>query len=361
MRLFVALGIVAVALLLLAAKVTRHHRRVVPPPEPEEAESETAADRAAEPRTSPHPREAWSGPTLRELLEKAQGPARIRGRARGPEGAAISVRALLPGKHERARRIGVENGEFEIPGLLFGHSYDLVFDGPSLRQTTLRSVTAPADDVEAVLEPRQVLRGAIGFPAGGACPYDSVELRGGEDEDSATVVGMEDDCRFELDVPDGPSRMILVAIGDGPHLELPIAIPPAGDPDPVCLNPPCLSHPPRDKGRLRVTFEGADHRDVSATVTADRHDLLSYTCFTNGDTCELEELPTGLPLRLSAEVDDCATATRTITLHAGDNDLALPCEPTKSLEAVVKDLDGDEVQEVEGEIHGEIRGGIADD
>jgi hypothetical protein len=348
MRLYVALGIVVVTLLLLAAKVTRHHRRVVPPPEPEEAESAPPPP-SAPPRRSLRATRAWSGPTLQELLDKAQGPATIRGHARGPEGAAIGVRASLTGKHEHGRWIRVENGDFEITGLLFGRSYDLTFDGPSLRQTTLRSVTAPANDVEAALDPVPVLRGAIGFPAGGACGYDSVELRAAEprdeDDDSATVAGLEDDCRFELEVPDGPSRMVLVAIGDGPHLEVPISIPPAGDPDPICLNPPCLPVRPQEQALLRVSFGGANHSDISATVESDGNDGITYDCFTNGATCELEELPAGKPLTLSAESAECTTATRTITLRGGDNDIALPCEPKESLQAVVKDLDGDKAQE----------------
>ncbi len=339
MRLFVALGIVVVALLLLAAKVTRHHRRPVVPPDPGKAASEAEppplplADRG----TLPPARRAWSGPTLRDLLDQAEGPATIRGNARGPEGAAISVRASPAGKRERGRRIRVENGAFEIPGLVFGRSYDLTFDGPNLRQTTLRSVTAPAEGVEARLDPVPVLRGAIGFSAGGPCAYDSVQLRTAnpQDDESVEVVGLDDGCRFELQVPDGPTQMVVVAIGDGPHLEMPISIPPAGDPDPVCLNPPCRADPLAETARLRISFAGA-HADVSATlVFADGDRSSSYSCFTDGESCELEELPTGPPFKLVADSSDCATATRTITLHAGDNDLTLPCEATTSIPATV--------------------------
>jgi hypothetical protein len=343
MRLFVALGIVVVTLLLLAAKVTRHHRRVVPPPEPEEVES-AAPPASADPRGSPRATRAWSGPTLQELLDKAQGPATIRGHARGPEGVAISVRASLTGKPERGRRIRVEDGEFEIPGLLFGRSYDLTFDGPNLRRTTLRSVTAPADDVEARLDPRPVLRGAIGVPAGGACAYEEIALRADASAASLDDFGnLDDDCRFEIPVPDGPSQMFLVATGSGPELQMPISIPPQGDPEPVCLNPPCLPVPPKEFARLRISFAGADHTDLSATLVLSGRDSSTYNCFTNGETCELEELPAGHPLNLTAESADCTPATRTIVLHADDNDVSLPCEPKRSLQAVVKDLDEDEV------------------
>ncbi|HEY6475935.1 MAG TPA: hypothetical protein VI456_05090 [Polyangia bacterium] len=341
MRLFVALGIVVVLLLLLAAKITRHHRRVAPPPEPEEAESATESLPPVGPSAPPPPaHHAWSGPTLRDLLDKASGPAVIRGQARGPEGAAISVRASLAGRRERGRRIRVERGEFQISGLLFGRSYDLTFDGPNLRTTTLRAVTAPADGVEATLDPLPVLRGAIGFPSGGVCPYERVALRTGEAEGEDLVeIGLGDTCRFELTVPDGPTQMVLVATGDAEPLEMPVSIPPVGDPEPVCLNPPCGADPLAGTARLRIAFEGPDHADLSATLTfADGDRSSSYSCFTSGGNCELEALPTGLLFKVDAESSDCASAMQTIVLHAGANDLSLSCEPTRSITAVVKDL-----------------------
>ena len=231
--------IVVVACLLLAAKVTRHHRRggaAAGARAPQTPKPAPATDRPATPRSS----RAWSGPTLRELLDKAQTPAAIRGHAAGPEGVAISVRASLAGKRDRSRSVRVENGAFEIPGLLFGRSYDLTFTGPDLRPTTLRSVTAPADDVEAQLEALPVLRGAIGFPAGGACNYEQVALRTSDAEpEDVVVVGLNDTCRFELTVPDGPTQMVLLATGRGPPLEMPI-VAPAPWRSRACLPEPAL-------------------------------------------------------------------------------------------------------------------------
>jgi hypothetical protein len=351
MRLFVALGIVVVALLVLAVKVTRHPRRATPPPEPEEAESQSPARAPVGGPSAPSPpaRRAWSGPTLRDLLDKAAGPAVIRGHARGPEGAAITVRASLAGKREHGRRIRVEDGAFEIPGLLFGRSYDLTFNGPNLRPTTLRSVTAPANDVEAQLNPVPVLRGAIGFAAGESCPYDQVSLRPADTEevgDDPATAAVDDNCRFAVEVPDGPTQMLLFASGRTSPMELPVSIPPTGDPEPVCLNPPCRADPLAGTGRLRISFEGPDHTDVSAMLTfADGDGSSSYGCFSNGGDCELEALPIGLLFKLTAESPDCVSATRTIVLHAGDNDASLPCDPTRSATAVVKELDDTEVQD----------------
>jgi hypothetical protein len=124
---------------------------------------------------------------------------------------------------------------------------------------TLRSVTAPADDVGAVVVAQPVLRGAIGFPAGEDCPISRVALyepgalpsrdadEGNDYEgnadceagDLAKSQEVDEACRFELSVPDGPTAMVLLATGAGWHLEEPITIPPLGDPAPICLNPPC--------------------------------------------------------------------------------------------------------------------------
>jgi len=344
MRWFVALGIAVVTLVVLAGNLSRHHRRLAPPPEP--ADAEAAPPPPQNPRTSPHASGAWSGPTLRELLDKAPAPAVIRGHARGPDGTRISVRASPAGRRERSRWIRVENGAFEIPGLVLGRAYDLTFQGLNLRQTTLRSVTAPADDVEAQLDPLPVLRGAIGFPMGGACAYDQVTLRPDDaGPEERVAVGLDATCQFELTVPDGPTQMVLTATGNGPRLELPLALPPAGDPAPVCLNPPCQADPLAGTARLRIAFLGADHTDVSATLTfAGQDRSSSYTCFTNGEACELDALPINQAFTLSAEATDCATTTRTITLRAGDNDISLPCDI--GLGAL-----GDEVpNEVQGEI-----------
>ena len=56
--------------------------------------------------------------------------------------------------------------------------------------------------------------------------------------------GRNDGHAASLCFQEGNGRAFLVAIGSGWHLEEPIAIPPLGDPEPVCLNPPCRSNPP---------------------------------------------------------------------------------------------------------------------
>jgi hypothetical protein len=203
----------------------------------------------------------------REVAIQLGEPAAISGHVHGPDGVAITVRASLAGHGERQGVTADDNGEFAIEQLVPGRVYDLTFEGPGMRTTTLRSVTAPADGVAAVIVALPVLRGAVGFPAGGHCPITRVALYqpsalssgnrdddrndGAEEGDLDEGTHEENDeenevdeaCRFELPVPEGPTGMILVASGAGWRLEEPVSIPPLGDPDPICLNPPCWANP----------------------------------------------------------------------------------------------------------------------
>lgn len=183
----------------------------------------------------------------RELTIQLGLAAAIRGHVRGPDGVAISVRVSLAGHDTSEQTIDTEDGDFAVDALVPGRSYDLTFAGDDLRTTTLRSVTAPAEGVAAVIEALPVLRGAVGFPVEANCPIVRVALcpldaptpTDDDDSDDGNVDGA---CQFQLTVPDGASQMLLVATGSGWYLEEPVTIPPLGDPDPVCLNPPCRAN-----------------------------------------------------------------------------------------------------------------------
>jgi hypothetical protein len=172
--------------------------------------------------------------------------ASIRGHVRGPDGVTIKVRLSLTGRESWQQTVDTEDGDFAFEALIPGRSYDLSFAGDDLRTTTLRSVTAPAEGVAAVIDALPVLRGAIGFPFGERCPIDRVALRAlgaptatATDDPDSDDSNVDSACQFQLPVPDGASQMLLVATGSGWNLEEPVSIPLLGDPDPVCLNPPC--------------------------------------------------------------------------------------------------------------------------
>jgi hypothetical protein len=186
----------------------------------------------------------------RELTIQLGLAASISGHVRGPDGVAVKVRLSLAGRDSSEQTVDSEDGDFAFEGLVPGRSYDLSFRGDDLRTTTLRSVTAPAEGVAAEIDALPILRGAIGFPRGEHCPIDRVALRA-LDAPTATATddatndadsydsNVDSACQFQLPVPDGASQMLLVATGSGWNLEEPVSVPPLGDPDPVCLNPPC--------------------------------------------------------------------------------------------------------------------------
>jgi hypothetical protein len=97
-------------------------------------------------------------------------------------------------------------------------------------------------------------RSAIGF-LDGACPVDAVSLHGsGIAEDAAPSAAVDDACRFELTAPEGASAPTVVATGPGWRLEDSVSLPPQGDPDPICLNPPCRSDQLEPSGQMRIVF-----------------------------------------------------------------------------------------------------------
>ena len=164
----------------------------------------------------------------------------------------------MAGRDSWQETVDTEDGDFAFEGLVPGRSYDLSFAGENLRTTTLRSVTAPAEGVAAVIDALPVLHGAIGFPVGEECPIERVSLRAlgappPTDDDDSDASDVDSACRFQLPVPDGASQMWLVATGSGWNLEEPVSIPPLGDPEPVCLNPPCRANPLGGRSNVRIS------------------------------------------------------------------------------------------------------------
>jgi hypothetical protein len=269
-------------------------------------------------------------------LTIALGPTvALDGKLRMPAGATVSLRVSLAGRDDWDDGGVGFAGVFEATGLAPGRAYDLSFSGPGLRTTTLRSVTAPASDLIAQVDALAVLHGAIGFPSGGRCPIARVGLYApdavpakDEDVDSDDEIEVDDACRFHLPVPDGASQMIVVAVGDGWHLEQPVSLAPTGDPDPVCLNPPCRANPLDGRARLRISLEGAPPGGgVHATLApaaGETSDL--YGCGGSGRVCTIDALDPGQRLTVNVGSADCAARSQTIVLAAGDNLVAVPCE-----------------------------------
>jgi hypothetical protein len=275
--------------------------------------------------------------------------AKISGAVRAPEDAAISVKATVAGEAGEAGAGDASDGAFEVAGLVPGRRYDLTFSGPTVRTATLRGVLAPAADQDVIVDALAVIRGAIGFPRGERCPIEEVKLEtasarkpSSDDDDDGLTAHPGTDCRFELSVPENVSEATVTATGTGWFLEQRVEIPARGDPEPVCLNPPCRDDPTEGLATLRVSLEGGDDGPMTAEVTFvdDEGSGGSSSCNSSRGACRLEQLPVGQQLKLDGYSAGCRAEPRTITLPAGETSLALPCHRQRRVEGVVRISDG---------------------
>ena len=273
--------------------------------------------------------------------------ATIRGRVRAPDDVdgEVGIIAVPTGRDEESGAPEVDDGRFSIGGLIAGRQYDIIFRGTGLRTLKLIGISAPVDGLDVELRARAEVRGAIGFPRGGECPISNAALQiggkaiGGEDEDEASV-DVGDDCSFTLVVPDQVAIVTVVATGDGWHLEEQVAIPPSGDPEPVCLNPPCRSDPTEGRARLRLMLEGSP-APLGLTATAMTDDSSStrhriHTCSTGADKCDIDGLRPGQTFLITAGGIDCRAAPLSVTVAPGDNHVRIPCIRQRQIEGVVR-------------------------
>jgi hypothetical protein len=231
---------------------------------------------------------------------------------------------------------------------LTGRRYDVEFSGADVRTLKLIGVVAPAEDLDVVLEPLAVIHVTVGFPRGERCPIETVLVRSHEDgdapEENFVVEIHNPDCRFELDGPAHAGRATIVASGGGLVLEAAVTIPEHGDPDPICLNPPCRANPLDGQAQLRVTLLGADARSpISATILPVGDANSRYGCGSSIFTCSIESLPAGQTFSVTAFGRGCRGGPVTATVVEGDNDVAIPCirDPPSTETSSVPDGDVD--------------------
>ncbi|HXU07133.1 MAG TPA: carboxypeptidase-like regulatory domain-containing protein [Polyangia bacterium] len=271
--------------------------------------------------------------------------ATIRGKLTPLPGIVVS--AVLSGRGDDAGDADVEDGTFSIEGLIPGQRYDLTFSGAGVRTLKVTGVAAPAEGLDVALQARAKLRGAVGFPRGARCPIENVHLLayGGDpdDDDDADTVGT--DCRFALSVPDQTSEVTVVARGPGWYLEQRVAIPPSGDPDPICLNPPCRSDPLEGLARLRLALDGGD----SGSFTASADEVGGggfHSCHGTDGRCDIEGLPEGATLSITASGQNCESDPMTVTVIAGDNHVRVPCPRQRRIEGVIRIPEGEQPDRV---------------
>jgi hypothetical protein len=286
--------------------------------------------------------------------------ATIRGRISAPEGADVDLDVTRAGGRKEAGVATVEDGAFVVAGLIPGRRYDLRFHGATARTLNVTGVEAPADRVDVALDPRANVRGSIGFPPGTDCPISRVHLQSGQhldddddddherDDDTSADVGS--DCAFALSVPDQAPVVTIVATGEGWHLEEQVAIPAHGDPEPICLNPPCRNDPQDGRARLRVTLDNVSAGPINATAAPSDESSETgggyHACGSSTESCDITELTPGETLSVSASGADCLAEAVMVTVVAGDNYLRLPCRRQRRVEGMVRISDSEQPEPV---------------
>jgi hypothetical protein len=260
--------------------------------------------------------------------------AAIEGTVNLPTGivATIEVAATRAGTPISAgEKVESENGHFALGGLVKGGVYDVTITGHGVRTTVLRGIAAPGT-VQVELPAPAVLRGAIGFAAGTDCPIETVTL---ETANGAREAEIDRNCQFLFDELEPGSEVELRASGGGWHLETRLRLPEHGDPEPVCLNPPCQEPPPDVPVMLRVILTGAPEPGFNVSVSQGDDER---SCGTSGAYCPIEGLAVG-PSRVTVTASDCARMQRDVPLAAGVNVAAFTCQRLRLVEGVARRSD----------------------
>jgi hypothetical protein len=281
-------------------------------------------------------------------------PVSIEGTLHLPAGASagdVQVRVFRAGTKLAANSTGgADEGRFFALGLVSGVAYDLTIEAEGLRPARLRAVTAPASGLVATLAPGPVLRGAIGFGPDGTCPLEELTLdydgkgipSDDQPEDDLSTdlhVDVDRNCTFAFEhLPDVP-EVTLSGSNQGWHVEERVAIPPEGDPPPVCLNPPCRDLPPVGPTKLRVRLLDAPAETTfQATIELDNGGMICRSA--HDQTCTLSVSTHAKEVELAVSSTECATARQSIQLHPGDNEAAIPCRRTRLVQGTVRASDG---------------------
>jgi hypothetical protein len=262
----------------------------------------------------------------------------ISGSVQAPPGSEVTVTASLSGSASGDVEPEPAAGDtFTVNGLLIGRRYDLVFSGPTVRTTTLRGVVAPTQGLDVVLSGLPIVRGAIGFPRGEKCPITEVELRSPGPGLQATAdppsTQPDRECRFELPAPGDTAEVMVVATGPGWFVEERVRIPSAGDPEEICLNPPCRADPLEGLARLRIAVDGLP---PGTRIRANASSSGSYAACGGAGACEIEGLTPGETFLVGVRGEGCRSDSRKIVLSPGGNSATFTCQRERRIDGVIR-------------------------
>src|SRR4029079_2640649 len=274
----------------------KHHR-----PPPADMSERVEALRPAPPRVPFRSPPTRSRPPPREPVRGFSSPApepertaMIAGRLRIPGPGLIYV-VVTPSDGTDAAAMGFAGEDaFTVQGLVSARRYDVQLSGGHIRTLRLTGVTAPATDLDITLEARAVIQLAVGFPRGERCPIETLTIhrrRNGTDLEDA-VAANRPDCWFRLTGPEDAGPVTIEAAGSGALFMTTVDIPAHGDPEPICLNPPCRVNPLEGQAKLRVVLDVvAAHSPISADIVPVDDANARYGCASSLFTCSIDALP----------------------------------------------------------------------
>jgi hypothetical protein len=253
-----------------------------------------------------------------------------------PAGAGdpVVATAVRAGTDFEVARAEEEEHHLRIGGLLRGDVYDVtVRQGAG--KTVIRGVRAPAT-LDVTLGALATLHGMIGFPAGTKCAFRTIAVVDDDDDDEGRSARVDRNCRFQLGALDPGTTVHLRASAPGWHLEELVAIPAQGEPDPVCLNPPCRDLPPVDPATLEVILTGSPSSGIIASIAQEREE---HGCSSDGSSCEIGDLVPGAATKVGVDANECGHVEQEVVLQSGKNTVRVPCLSMRVVEGVARGSD----------------------
>jgi hypothetical protein len=163
----------------------------------------------------------------------------------------------------------------------------------------------------------------------GTCPVDHIVVRDVDEE------AIDESCRFDVrGLPPGEEVQVAVS-GPGLHLEARVPVPERGDPEPLCLNPPCSDKPLPERATLAVQLAGDGERG-GLFASVDHGANGGRGCGASGDRCEFDDLPAGVPVDLAVSSARCEQTVQKVTLRPGNNSVVVPCRRMREVQGVVR-------------------------
>lgn len=252
----------------------------------------------------------------------------------GPETPEITV--TRAGSTLRVGAWATDGGSFTIHGLHPGALYDLTFDRAGHRTRVLRGIAAPTSALAVALDELPSLRGAIGYPPGGRCPFRDIEI-GAFGADSFQGYPVDQNCRFEiLELPAAP-EVTLRASARGWHVEARVLVPEHGQPEAVCINPPCHDRPLLEAPWVEVVLTGAPPDTEFDASMSGRHGRACGPRASN--TCRILNVTPGED-RVMMSSPTCDRAHVEVTIEPGRNEVRIPCTRTREVQGTLRAAQG---------------------